>query len=118
MNKKLNKIEKRIDKIKTELGKVGEMRPGSLSKQYNVCGKPSCKCKDPDKPRKHGPYFQLSYVHKGKSTSQFIRKEFVTDAQQQIRNYKRFKALTTEWVDIALEHARLKLEIARETEPA
>jgi hypothetical protein len=30
-------IEKRIEKIKRELLEIGEMRPGRLSKQYNVC---------------------------------------------------------------------------------
>jgi len=41
------------------------MRPGSLSKQYSVCGKAGCRCVDREKPRKHGPYYQLSYVHRG-----------------------------------------------------
>jgi len=30
--KKLNRIEERISKIKEELGKMGEMRPGTLSR--------------------------------------------------------------------------------------
>jgi hypothetical protein len=33
-NKRLEQIEKRIEKIKGELTAIGEMRPGSLTKQY------------------------------------------------------------------------------------
>jgi len=64
--------------------------------------------------RSTGPYYQLSYVHKGRSSSQFIGKEFVGETRQQLSNYKRFKKLTTEWVSLALEHAKLKLETGRE----
>jgi len=86
------------------------MRPGSLSKQYTVCGKPSCRCADPKHPQKHGPYYQLSFVHRGKSTTQFIRAPFVPEVEQQLASYKRFRELADEWVHLALEHSRLRLE--------
>ena len=56
----VEKLEARIEKVKAQLQKVGLMRPGSLSKQYSACQKPGCKCVDPVKPQKHGPYYQLS----------------------------------------------------------
>ncbi len=107
-------LENRIKKIKEELQTIGDMRPGCLSKQYNVCGNPTCRCKDKKKPKKHGPYYQLSYVHNGKSTSQFIKSEFVDDVKQQLSNYKRFKKLTEEWVALALELTKGKLQFARD----
>lgn len=106
-------IERRIQRIKDSLATIGEMRPGSLSKQYNVCGTPGCRCKDPENPQKHGPYYQLSYVHRKKSTSQFIRPKFLREARAQITEYRRFRKLVDEWVNLALEHARLKLEMAK-----
>jgi hypothetical protein len=48
--------------MKSQLRALGPMRPGSLSRQYNVCGKPGCRCKDPKNPRRHGPYDQLNYA--------------------------------------------------------
>jgi len=90
------------------------MRPGSLSKQYNVCGNPTCRCKDAKKPKKHGPYYQLSYVHNSKSTSQFIKPEFVDEVKLQLANYKRFKKLTDQWIALALELTKEKLTLARE----
>ena len=91
---------------------MGSMRPGSLSRQYNVCGKAGCRCKAPNNPQRHGPYYQLSYVHRGKSTSQFIRPALVREVQQQLANYKAFRRLTEEWVSLALKLARLKLKLA------
>ena len=105
-------MEKRIDQIKAEIARIGDMRPGSLNQQFTVCGRPNCRCVDPKKPKKHGPYYQLSYIHLGKSTSQFIQKEQVSTVREQLKNYKTFKALTAEWVDLALAIAKEKLKAA------
>ena len=110
----IQQIEQRIEHIKAELLALGDMRPGSLSKQYNVCGKLGCRCKDPENPKRHGPYYQLSWVHAGKSTSQFIRGPFLKEVQAQLANYKTFRRLTEEWVDIALQAAKMKLAAAKE----
>ena len=110
---RLKTLERRIQRIKDNLATIGEMRPGSLSKQYNVCGTPGCRCKDPTNPQRHGPYYQLSYVHRNKSTSQSIRPEFVAETRAQITEYRRFKKLVEEWVKLALDHAKLKLDLAK-----
>ncbi|MGK5089904.1 DUF6788 family protein [Bdellovibrionota bacterium FG-2] len=107
-------IEKRITRIKEELQTIGDMRPGSLNQQYTVCGKTGCRCVDPDNPQKHGPYYQLSYVHNGKSTTQFIGSQSVDKVRQQLENYKIFRALTAEWVDLALQFAKDNLAVEKE----
>jgi len=108
-----NNIETQIEKVKSELLKIGDMRPGSLSRQYSACQKPGCKCVDPVKPQKHGPFYQLSYSHRGKSTTRFVRPQFVPEVRKQLANYKKFKRLTEKWVALALELAKLKMEEAR-----
>ena len=107
-------MKKRVDKIKLALQKVGEMRPGSLNKQMTICGRSGCVCIDTKKPKRHGPYFQLSYVHQGKSTTQFIQKDLVPTVSQQLENYKTFKSLTTEWVTLALDIAKEKLIVDKQ----
>jgi hypothetical protein len=106
-------IEKQIQRIKKELTELGELRPGSLSKQYNVCGKASCRCKDPEHPKRHGPYYQVSYGRKGKSSSAFVRPESLADVEKQLANYKRLKELVNRWIDLGLEHAQLQLKSSR-----
>jgi len=91
-----------------EAAALGEMRLGSLSKQYNVCGNPTCRCKDPKNPQKHGPYYQLSYSHKGKSTTEFVKRGTVTETRKQLKNYRTFKKLTEEWVELSVKIARLR----------
>src|SRR5713101_5127373 len=107
------RIEAQIEKVKASLLKIGEMRPGSLSKQYSACQKPGCKCVDPVKPQKHGPFYQLSYSHRGKSTTQFVRPQFVPQVRKQLATYKKFKGLTEKWVALALELSKLKMQQAR-----
>jgi len=101
-------LQKRIEEIKRELAELGPMRPGSLSKQYNVCGTPGCHCKDPKDPRKHGPYYHLNYTWRGKCRTEFVKEEAVEELRGQLETYKRFRALTTEWVAASLELARLE----------
>jgi hypothetical protein len=108
-------MQKRIEKIKTELQLIGEMRPGSLNKQYTKCGRPNCRCQDPRNPKRHGPYYQLSYVHHGKSTTQFIKTTHFKEVNRQLANYKKFRSLTAQWIDIALDLAKAKLKIDKES---
>ncbi len=86
---------------------LGELRPGSLSQQYNVCGKASCRCKDPENPRRHGPYYQVSYVRKGKSSSTFVRPEGVAAVKKQLANYKKLMQLVNLWIDLGLEQSQI-----------
>ena len=111
---RIQALEKKIQQIKTQLLALGDMRPGSLSRQYNVCGKKGCRCKDPVHPQRHGPYYQLSYVHRGRSTSQFIRPELRATVRAELATFKTFRKLTAQWVDLALTVAKLKLEAARQ----
>lgn len=108
-------MQRKIKKIKDDLQKIGEMRPGSLNKQFTKCGKPGCRCQDPDEPKRHGPYYQLSYVHHGKSTSQFIQKQQVATVKRQLANFKKFRALTEEWIDLALTLAKERLKAEKES---
>jgi hypothetical protein len=106
-------LEARIRKVKAALLKIGEIRPGSLSQQYSACQKPGCKCVDPVEPKKHGPFYQLSYTYRSKSTTQFVRPQFVAQVRRQLVAYQRFKALTEEWVGLALELSKARMEEAR-----
>lgn len=107
------RIEQQIRKIKEELAGLGPMRPGSLSRQYSVCGKPGCACADPVKPKKHGPFYQLSYAHQGKSSTRFVRPGYVSQIKKEIAAYRRFRILTQSWVALELARSQLRLEQAR-----
>jgi hypothetical protein len=111
-----SRIERQIEQIKRELLTLGAMRPGALSKQYAACQKPGCACVDPVNPKKHGPFYQLSYTHAGKSTTRFVRPGYVTQIKKELAAYKRFRALTQKWVSLELDLSQLRLEQARREE--
>ena len=98
--------QQRIAEIKRELSELGPLHPGTISEQYNICGTAGCRCKDPKAPRKHGPYYQLSYGWRGKSSSLFVRADQVRAMREKVASYKRLQELVREWVDLAMEAER------------
>lgn len=109
-------IQRRLQQLKRQLAQLGPLHPGSIGKQYNVCGTPGCRCKDPKAPRKHGPYYQLSYTWRGKSSTRFLRPEQVEAMRQKVANYKRFRQLVNEWVDLAVEGERAERARAKHSD--
>jgi len=107
-NKREAVIERQIEKIKRDLVALGDLRPGSLSTQYNVCGSPGCRCKA-SPPEKHGPYYQVSFTRKGKSSSKFVKKKDLPAIRKQLKNYERMKILMDRWIDLATELSNLRL---------
>lgn len=101
-------LQRQIEKVRRDLAALGDLRPGSLSTQYNVCGSPGCKCKA-DPPVKHGPYYQVSYTRKGKSSTKFVKKEDLATVRKQLKNYERMKLLMEKWIDLAMELSILRL---------
>ena len=96
LEKEIDAKYKRISEIKKEILDIGEMRTGSLSQQWNICGNPNCRCKDSKNPKKHGPYYQLSYMRYKKSKAEFVSKENVESVKRHIANYKKFMELKDE----------------------
>ncbi len=109
METRIQTLERRIAKITTQLAQLGDLRIGSLSEQYNVCGRAGCRCKA-SPPIKHGPYHQLSFTRKGKSSTRFVRRGELTTVKQQMRNYKKLRKLVDQWINLGTELANLKLD--------
>jgi hypothetical protein len=109
MPQRIPVLERKIERIQRELSQLGNFRLGSLSQQFNICGTPGCRCKAAP-PRRHGPYYQLSFTRKGKSHSQFVRREELPAVRRQLKNYNRFRALVEEWIDLAMELSNLRLK--------
>jgi len=100
-NAKIREIEKEIEQIKEQLQKIGEMRPGSLTKQYKV------------PKEKRGAYYQLSYMHKMKSRTDYVRPQFVDQIRTQVATYKNFKKLIERWIELAIQHSKIIMDIAK-----
>ena len=117
MSRTHRQVEARIRRLKQDIAALDEIRPGSLSQQYNVCGKKSCGCKE-DPPRKHGPYYQVSFTWRGKSSTRFVRKQELATVKRQLKNYGRLRALTDEWIELSLDLSKLRNHGPGVTRPA
>ena len=106
-NTPIEELESEIAAIKQKLLKLGPMHPGSVSRQYQVCGNPACKCMHPKKPQKHGPYHKLSYVYRGKPVCRFIRAACVDAMNERMAIYKEFRSLMDQWIELSIQRGMI-----------
>ena len=104
--RRLEQIDRRIAAIKRALTQLGPLRPGSISRQYNICGTPGCRCKA-DPPEKHGPYHQLNYTWRARSHTEFVRDQDLVAVGTELDNYQQLRSLSEEWIALGIEPARL-----------
>lgn len=96
MSNTISSMEKQIARIQRALAELGPMRPGALGHQY----------KDPKE--KRGGYWQISYTHRMRSRSEYVRPEYLRSVRAELANFRKFRRLTENWVDLSLEVSRLK----------
>ena len=110
MKQRMRALQAHIRAIKRELAELEVLRPGSLSRQFNVCGSPGCRCKA-SPPQKHGPYFHLSYTRNGKGGTRSIQKADVPAIRAALATYVRLRSLVDRWIDLATEISDLQIEL-------
>jgi hypothetical protein len=98
----------RRESIQGRIASLGDLRPGSLVGRYRKCGKPSCHCAQPGDPG-HGPSWSLTHAVAGKTLTRVIPAAAVAQTEVQIEEYRRFRALSKELVEVseAICEARL-----------
>lgn len=102
----------RIQRAKAEIAALGNLRPGTISEQYNTCKTPNCRCKA-DPPQRHGPYWHLSYTRGGRGRTESVRPEHLAQVRAEIRAYKQLQKLLDQWIDAAIELDRLRRGVGR-----
>ncbi len=103
----ISEIEAEIGNIQAELHTLGPMHPGSISKQYQICGRSGCKCMDPKDPQRHGPYNKLDYVYRGKKTCRFVRAGTEAELAERTTTYKRFRQLIDRWTELSIQRGMI-----------
>ena len=95
---KLERLEEAIQEINRQIGKLGALRLGSLSKQAR-------KTKTT-----YGAYWHLSYTHRGKGHTQYIRDAFVPQVKAEVSNFKRFRKLIDRLITLSIERSQLRMK--------
>lgn len=57
-------------------------------------------------------FYQLSYTHKMKSRTNYVRARHVAELKDQIRTYRKFKKLIEKWIDLSIERSKIKMDTA------
>ena len=96
MSTELVKTERTIRTLFARMANLGAMRPGTLSVQYR------------NPKEKKTPFNQLSYTHKSKSRSEYVRPENLTTVRMEVETYKKFRLLVDEITTLSLEASRLR----------
>ena len=96
LSTKLEKNEARIRALLAGIAKLGNMRPGTLTVQYR------------NPAEKKTPFHQLSYTHKGRSRSEYVRPENLSAVRREVETYKKFRRLILQVTERSLEASQLR----------
>jgi hypothetical protein len=102
------KLQREIRAVKQALEELGAMHPGSVSMQYQRCGRSGCRCMDPGHPRPHGPYHKLAYVHRGKPACRFVRADCAEQIKERVATYKTFRKLMDRWIELSIQQTQIE----------
>ena len=96
MSTELDEKEKKVRALLAGIAKLGAMRPGTLTVQYR------------NPAEKKTPFNQLSYTHKGKSRSEYVRPENLSAVRREVETFRKFRLLVEEVTELSLEASRLR----------
>jgi hypothetical protein len=95
-------------KLLRQISELGDFQPGSITSTTRRCGKLGCHCAQPNDPG-HGPHFQLTQKIDGKTVTQNLPSSAaVHKAETEIAQYRKFRALADELVDVNRKICRLR----------
>lgn len=115
----LAELEAQRARLRGDLAAVSDFRPGSLSAVMRRCGKAGCACADPAHPG-HGPQHLLTKKVAGKTVTVHLKPgPELAKVSAEVGNYKRFKQIVAELVDIneAICQARPVSALAEQNTP-
>jgi hypothetical protein len=99
LQRRLRAAQRDYERVKARILDVGFICEGSLVERWMPCGKPNCRCVDPD--QRHGPYIQLSWKQAGKTVSKRLSPEHARLYQEWIANRRQLEAIVAALHDVA-----------------
>ena len=100
-NKKVETLLAKIGAVRKDLSCIGNMRPGSVTKQLRKRGGKEWTC------------WQISYTLKGASKTEYVRDTFLEQIKSEVVEYKKFKTLNEKLVELNVTLSREKIKILK-----
>lgn len=113
LQRRLRAAQRDYERVKARLADVGFICQGSLVQRWMPCGKPNCRCVDPD--QRHGPYWQLSWKHAGKTVSKRLSPEHARLYQEWVANRRQLEAIVAQMHDVSRSAHQHLLDAANDT---
>jgi len=104
--RRLLRYEEEYRQLKKELQQVGHVLQGSVTKRWVECGRASCRCHDGPQSR-HGPYYQWSWKHQGKTVSRYLNAEQADLCKQWIANHRELEKIVQRMRNLSVRIAGL-----------
>jgi len=96
----LGALEQQRSAILSRIVDLGDFRSGSITAISGRCGKPECRCHQPNQPG-HGPNFRLTRKVNGKSVSEtFASPAEMRKAQREVEAFHHFRELSGELLEV------------------
>jgi hypothetical protein len=100
LSQSLVALEQQRSAILSRIVDLGDFRSGSITAISGRCGKPECRCHQPNQPA-HGPNFRLTRKVNGKSVSEtFASPAELRRAQREVEAFHRFRELSRELLEV------------------
>ena len=100
MPESLASLEQQRSAILTQILELGDFRSGSITAISGRCGKPKCRCHQPNQPG-HGPNFRLTRKVDGKTVSEtFASTAERRKAQREVEAFHRFRQLGQQLLEV------------------
>lgn len=100
MPSSLTELEQQRLHLGTQLARLGDLRPGSVTGIVRRCGKRTCHCAQPDGPG-HGPTLRLTYKVQGKTISEALpTPAAVRKAEHEIAEFRKYQQLSRSFLEI------------------
>ena len=109
-----------VQTLARQLAEPAPMRRGSVSERYVKCNRQGCLCAD-DPEARHGPYFSVSRVVKGKTRSRWLDAEQAKIVRTQVEAGQQFRKRVEDYWQCCEQWADAQLAAptaASETEAA
>jgi len=104
----MDKLKEQFDRVKGEVFSISYLKKGSLTKCYQTCGNPGCRCHK-DKKYRHGPYWWWSTKEEGKTKSILVPEGMLSEIRSYIDNYRLLMSMVKQLEEISEKIIRAKI---------
>jgi hypothetical protein len=108
MPKSLESLAQRRVQITDQIAALADLRCGSITSTTGRCGKPNCRCHQPDAPG-HGPNVRLTYKLQGKTVTESLpTPAAVRKAEREIDEFRKYQALHKEFLEVNAQICQIR----------